>query len=458
MLDPAQLRRSFRGLFGGSPHVFRAPGRVNLIGEHTDYNDGWVLPIAIDRACYVLAQARTDNRLRIRSEQMHVAQPPSAVPGAHEIIDVALDDPRPPGHHWSAYVRGVAWALREAGYPVRGADLLISSDVPLGAGLSSSAALEVATALALLGISDLPMDRTRLALACQRAENEYVGMRCGIMDQLIACFARAGHAALIDCRTLKVEYAPIDESQARIVVANTMVKHALAASEYNRRRAECEDAVRRIREQLATVPHPREPAAAGELGWNVKALRDISWPQIEALVGAEPNSLATGDWRLTTAPGAPPSRPRASGGPRVETENRELRTENFASWPDNVLRRARHVTTENARVHAAVAALRAGDFAEVGRLMYESHHSLDADYAVTSPELNTMVALARELPGCYGARMTGGGFGGCTVNLVRADAAEQFALNLARHYQQSSGIKPEVYAVRASDAAGEICN
>ncbi len=383
MTNFANFRAEFQKLFGGSPRLFCAPGRVNLIGEHTDYNDGWVLPIAIDRACHVLTRARADERLRLGSEQMQ------------ETIEAALDAPRRPAHHWSAYVRGVAWALREAGQPICGADLLISSDVPLGAGLSSSAALEIAVAFALLGANNLSMERKQVALACQRAENEYVGMRCGIMDQFVACFGRAGHATLIDSRTLEVEHAPLDESRVRIVVANTMVKHALASSEYNRRRGECEDAVRRIR---AVRPEAR-------------ALRDVSWSDIESLA---------------------------------------------AAWPENVLRRARHVTTENARVHAAVAALRAGEFDTMGRLMYESHASLDADYAVTSPELNTMVALARELPGCHGARMTGGGFGGCTVNLVRADAATSFAQNLARRYRDSTGIKPDVYVVSASDGAKEI--
>jgi galactokinase len=390
------LRERFRALFGGEPdwagkparggkpRIFRAPGRVNLIGEHVDYNDGWVLPIAIDRACYVVVQPRTDSNLRMHSEQML------------ETVECALGDPPSSSHHWSEYVRGVAWGLAQAGASLSGADLLITSEVPLGSGLSSSAALEVASAFALLGVVGEQMDRTALARACQRAENEYVGMRCGIMDQLTACFGRPAHALLIDCRTLAVEPAEFDESQVRVVVANTMVKHALASSEYNRRRAECEEAVERIR------AHRPE----------VRALRDVS-----------PDDLAKFS---------------------------------LPEWPENVLCRARHVTSEIVRVHGAVAALRARDYHQVGRLMNKSHASLDTDYEVSSPELNTMVSLAREIPGCFGARMTGGGFGGCTVNLVRAANAESFADTLAARYEHATGRRPEIYICRTSEGAGEV--
>jgi len=371
-------------MFGATPRVFRAPGRVNLIGGHLDYNEGWVFPIAIDRSCFVAAKVRDDSRLRIRSVQMQ------------ETFDCHLDDSRPQEHHWSNYVRGVAWALREAGQSIAGADLLISNDVPMGAGLSSSAALEVSTAFALLSLSGLEIDRVQLARICQRAENEYVGMRCGIMDQLVACCGRRANALLIDCRTLEIEPVPFDESSIAVVVANTMVKHALAASsEYNRRRIECEDAVARTR-----VLRPE-----------VKALRDVSWPEIEKIA---------------------------------------------STWPDNIRRRARHVTTEMLRVHAAAAALRKGDFAELGRLISEAHISLDNDYEVSSAELNVMVALAKQIPGILGARMTGAGFGGCTINLIRPNAAAEFAGRLAKLYAEHTGITPDVYLCRASDGVEEI--
>jgi galactokinase len=379
-----QLQKKFGELFGGEPRIFRAPGRVNLIGEHVDYNEGWVFPIAIDRDCIVCARPRDDRRLRIHSEQMQ------------ETVDCGLDDPRPSRHHWSNYVRGVAWALAEAGQEIEGADFLISNDVPMGAGLSSSAALEVSCGLALLKISDAEMEPIALAQACQRAENEFVGMRCGIMDQLAACCGRRGHAMLIDCRLLTIEMVPLDESEVAVVVANTMVKHALAASsEYNLRRKECEEAVERIR-----IERPE-----------VKALRDVTWGEIEELA---------------------------------------------SRWPENIRRRARHVTTEIARVHSAGAALRKHDFAALGRLISQSHKSLDEDYEVSSPELNLMVNLASERPGFLGGRMTGAGFGGCTVNLVRASAAADFAMDLGRSYEERSGIRPEVCVCHAADGAAEV--
>src|SRR5487761_147675 len=384
MTSPDALRKTFAEMFDAMPRIFRAPGRVNLIGGHLDYNEGWVLPIAIDRSCFVAAKDRNDRLLRINSVQMQ------------ETFECHLDDPRPQEHHWSNYVRGVAWALQETGPSIEGADLLISNDVPMGAGLSSSAALEVSTALALLHLSGLEMDRVQLARICQRAENEYVGMRCGIMDQLVACCGRRAHALLIDCRTLEIESVPFDESSIAVVVANTMVKHALAASsEYNRRRIECDDAVARIR---ALRPE-------------VRALRDVSWPEIEQIA---------------------------------------------SPWPDNIRHRARHVTTEMLRVHAAAAALRKGDFAELGRLVSEAHVSLDNDYEVSSIELNLMVALAKQIPGILGARMTGAGFGGCTINLIRPERAAEFADNLAKSYAVRTGITPDVYLCRASDGVEEI--
>ncbi len=380
--DP--LKTDFREMFGGAPRVFRAPGRVNLIGGHLDYNEGWVLPIAIDRSCLVGARVRSDRRLRIHSVQMQ------------ETIEFSLDDPRPPKHHWSNYVRGVAWALGQAGQSIEGADLLISNDVPMGAGLSSSAALEVATAFGLLRLSGLEMDRVQLARTCQRAENEYVGMRCGIMDQLVACCGRRGHALLIDCRTLEIEPQPFDESRVAIVVANTMVKHVLAASsEYNRRRTECDDAVARVRTQRP----------------DVRTLRDVSWAEI---------------------------------------------AETSSTWPENIRRRARHVTSEMHRVHAAAAALRKGDFVALGRLISEAHASLSSDYGVSSVELNLMVDLASKIPGLLGARMTGAGFGGCTINLVGANGASEFARKLAKSYEEQAGIRPEVYLCRASDGVEEL--
>ena len=383
MLDFAKLVGDFQTRFDSVPRIFRAPGRVNLIGEHVDYSEGFVLPIAIDRHCVVLAAPRSDRRLRFHSQEFD------------ETIECAITDGAPKPGHWSAYVRGVAWALTQAGEHLTGADMLIASNVPIGAGLSSSAAIEVATAFALLEMNRRRLDRTRIATLCQRAENEYVGMRCGIMDQLVACCGEAGNAVLIDCRTLETSAVPVDANRVRIVVANTMAKHKLVASEYNQRRKECEDAVQRVR-----VRHH-----------NVRTLRDVTWPEIES---------------------------------------------EAAAWPDTIRRRARHVTTEIARVHAAVAALRGGNFAETGRLMAESHASLKRDFEVSCKELDTMVEIAASLPGCFGARMTGGGFGGCTVNLVAAASVEGFVEELAKRYRKATLISPEIYVCELSDAAGEM--
>ncbi|MDE3136046.1 MAG: galactokinase [Acidobacteriota bacterium] len=377
------LRQEFRRLFGAEPRAFRAPGRVNLIGGHTDYNEGWVLPLAIDRDCLVLATARSDRRLRVHSREFG------------ETIEAGLDGPAAGEHHWSRYVFGVAWALGGIGVPVAGADLLVASDVPHGGGLSSSAALEVSTAFALSGLASVSPDRAKIARACQRAENGFVGMRCGIMDQLASCFGRRDHALLIDCRTLDVRPVPLDSSRVRVVVANTMARHALAGSAYNRRREECEEAVRRI---AAVRP-------------GIRALRDASWEKIASLA---------------------------------------------QDWPESIRHRARHVTLEIARVHAAAKALESGDYEALGTLMLESHRSLHEDYEVSSAELNLMVELARELPGALGARMTGGGFGGSTVNLVRAEAVDDFTASLAHLYESRTGIVPQITACRPGDGAGEI--
>lgn len=383
MTDLEKLRRQFQKRFHSPPRAFSAPGRVNLIGEHVDYSEGFVLPIAIDRRCTVLIAPRPDRRLRFHSDQYN------------ETIECALHDGRAPQGHWSAYIRGVAWSLARAGEHLTGADMLISSDVPIGAGLSSSAAIEVATAFALLETNHRTLDRSRIATLCQRAENDYVGMRCGIMDQLVACRAAAGNAILIDCRTLETVSVPLDSSQVRIVVANTMAKHKLVGSEYNQRRKECEEAVQRLR-----VRHH-----------NIRTLRDVSWEEIA-----------------------------------LESE----------TWPENVRRRARHVTTEIARVHEMVAALRRKDFVEAGRLMAASHESLKDDFQVSCKELDTMVEIAAALPGCFGARMTGGGFGGCTVNLVAAEHAGRFSEELARLFRKETSVAPEIHFCEPSDGAGEI--
>jgi galactokinase len=381
-VDAEQLSAEFAQEFGGTPQIYRAPGRVNLIGEHTDYNDGFVLPAAIHFSTSVAISSRRDGRVMVVSKNMG------------ERAEFGLEHHGPPSAHWTNFVRGVITLLSRNFSGATGANLLISSDVPLGAGLSSSAALEVATAAAYLGISNRTMELRDLALLCQRAEHEFVGTRCGIMDQFIACVGEAGKAILLDCRSL--EYRPVEvPADLAIVICNTMVKHSLAAGEYNARRSECEEAVGILRRRFP----------------NIRSLRDTSMPQLE-----------------------------------------ELRE----SMPKVIFRRARHVVGEITRTQEFVAALEANETSRAGELMYQSHESLRDDYEVSCPELDTLVEIARELPDVVGARMTGGGFGGCTVNLVRQDASREVSDRLQSEYKRITGILPEVYVTQPARGVSRI--
>jgi galactokinase len=363
--------------------VFRAPGRVNLIGEHTDYNDGFVMPAAIDFSTWVTISPRDDRTISLFSENFG------------QQIGFDLEDPAPqPKGHWSDYVRGVAIVLEAAGYRLRGANLRIRGEVPIGSGLSSSAAIEVATGYALLESSGFAVDRLKLAKLCQRAENEFVGMRCGIMDQFISCHGQRGKALMLDCRSLEYRLLPLPEN-VRLVICNTMVKHELAGGEYNKRRAECEAGVRHL---------------AGRLE-GVRALRDVTAENLE---------------------------------------------NHGSDLPPVVYRRCRHVITENDRVLKATAALERGDLADFGDLMNESHRSLRDDYEVSCAELDLMVTLAREIKGVYGSRMTGGGFGGCTISLVVADDVDEFKRQVADGYEKATGRRPEIYICTAAGAAQEV--
>lgn len=383
MRSLSDLQTKFRARFGSAPRIYRAPGRVNLIGEHTDYNNGFVMPAAIHLSCWVAAALRRDRRVVIYSE--NVDQSAEA--------DLARL-PIAPSGNWSDYPIGVAVMLAQAGYALPGVDLYIRGEVPLGAGLGSSAAIEVSVAYAFIDSMRESVDRTRLALLCQRAENEFVGARCGIMDQFIACHAQSGTALFLDCRSLDFRLLHVPEV-ARIVICNTMVKHEIAGGEYNARRGQCEDAVRRLQQ---AVP-------------DAKSLRDVDSLQFE--------------------------------------HSKEL-------LPDVIYRRARHVITENQRVLDAAAALEAGDMARFGTLMVASHASLRDDYEVTCPELDLMVDIARQQEGVWGARMTGGGFGGCTVNLVRAADTADFQQRVAKAYLAATGITPRIYVSDASAGAETV--
>ncbi|HVG18291.1 MAG TPA: galactokinase [Blastocatellia bacterium] len=383
MMQASELRQKFRELYGQDARVYRAPGRVNLIGEHTDYNDGFVMPAAIDFYTWVAIAPREDRRLRLYSEEFS------------EAVEFDLDeaDPRR-ANHWSDYVRGVALSLEQAGHGLRGANLAIRSEVPIGSGLSSSAAIEVAAGLAMLDLAGLEIDRTELAKLCRRAENEFVGARVGIMDQFISCNGRAGHALMLDCRSLGFTLLPLAR-EVRLVVCNTMVKHALASGEYNARRAECEEGVRHLARSLP----------------GVRVLRDVTVDELERYGG---------------------------------------------DLPGVIYKRCRHVVTENARVIEAAAALGRGDLDSFGDLMARSHRSLREDYEVSCAELDIMVELAGKIEGVYGARMTGGGFGGCTVNLVKDASVADFKREVARGYEEATGRHPEIYTCTAAEGAEQV--
>jgi len=378
-----QLTRKFEEAFGARPWLYRAPGRVNLIGEHTDYNDGFVMPAAVGLYCWVAIAPRPDRRLTLHSSNFN------------QSISVDLDDPSPArSGTWSDYPVGTALSLERAGHRLRGANILIHGDIPFGSGLSSSAAIEVATGFALLENAGLEPDLTRLSLACQKAENDFVGARVGIMDQFISAHGKRDHSLMLDCRSLQFKLLPIPE-KVSLVVCNTGVKHAIASGEYNQRRAQCEEGVRLL---AAALP-------------GIRALRDVSSGQLEA---------------------------------------------HKALLPELVYRRCRHVITEDDRVELAAAALNQHDLEELGELMAASHRSLRDDYEVSCRELDVMVEIAGEQAGLIGARMTGGGFGGCTVNLVHTSGAEAFRENVAKAYEKRVGIRPEIYILTAADGVHRV--
>jgi galactokinase len=384
MLDIFALAADFRNKYGDKPRFFRAPGRVNLIGEHTDYNDGFVLPMAIDQQTIVAISPRRDRLLRVWSLNLN------------ETADLNLDELGPGRRgNWLDYVGGTAAAIEDSGASLTGANIAIQSDIALGGGLSSSAALEMSLGKALVSISNSPLDNLSLALAGQTAEHIHVGINCGIMDQFTSVHASAGHAILLDCRSITAKSIPLNLKGYRIVVCNSRVKHSLASSEYNQRRRDCERGVEMLRSILPEI----------------RALRDVSLSDF---------------------------------------------SKHKSILPDSVLRCSRHVITENARTLKAANALETGDIVEMGALMSSSHQSLRDDYLVSCPELDLLVKSAESQFGVLGARMTGGGFGGCTVNLVKGSAIGAFKENVSHQYQAENGLIPEIFVVNASDGASEI--
>jgi galactokinase len=387
----SHLLPAFRQSFHSDPEIIiRAPGRVNLIGEHTDYNDGFVLPVAIDRYANLAASKCVSNLATIQSIDFDQT-------ATFRITEIDPKSDRgwiTDRSHWANYPAGVAWALRENRSIFTGLDAVFTSTVPIGAGLSSSAAVEVAFATAWKKLYGLDIEAAALAKLCQHAENDFVGVACGIMDQLISVLGRKDHALFVDCRSLQTEDVPLPQNVA-IVVADTKVERSLASSAYNERRSQCEEATSILKRHDDSI----------------LALRDVT----PAFLLAHRTELAP-----------------------------------------IVFKRARHIVTENDRVRAAVSALKRSDLIEVGRLMKASHLSLRDDYEVSCKELDAMVECAWSIEGVIGSRLTGAGFGGCTVSLVKIDQADRFVEELHHAYKKKTGIEPAIYVCNASDGAKEF--
>ena len=390
MHDNTDLKQEFYRLFGpsssgGKTHIIRAPGRVNLIGEHTDYNDGFVCPMAIEPEVRIVCRARTDDVVRLAS---------TLFPG--QIVEFSISKKIERGQPaWANYGRGVAAELLAAGIRLVGMDALITNTLPMGGGLSSSAALEVSTALAFLTLDGLKMDPMRLALICQKAEHEYALVPCGIMDQMIVTSAKAGHATLYDVRQGTKQFVPIDANELRVIIVNSMVKHELSGGEYAKRRKQCELAVAHFSKDNPSI----------------KALRDVTIKQIESAAG-QLDPIA--------------------------------------------LKRARHVITENQRTVEAATLLTQRKYEQAGELMVQSHISLRDDYEVSAPELDYLVDESMKVKGVYGARMTGGGFGGCIVALTQPRAVDPLHEHLEKAYQDKFARSPTVFVTTAAVGASVV--
>jgi len=365
--------------------AFSAPGRVNLIGEHTDYNEGFVLPIAIGKKIIMLGQLRNDRLIQVFDL------------GYKTKIKFSLDSLTPlKKDTWANYLMGVMDEIQKAGYPLQGVNLVFTSNIPQRAGLSSSAALEVVTALTMAKLNSLEIKPLEMAHLCRRAENNFVGVACGIMDQYVSCLGQKNYALFIDCRSNDYELIPLKDPNYQIIICNSKVQRGLVDSEYNKRKEECKIATEFFKHKLN-----RE----------IRALRDIAIDEYEKYQ---------------------------------------------AQLPEIIARRARHVISENYRVQVGVQALREGNFSAFGQLMIESHRSLKNDYEVSCAELDLLVDLALKQEGVLGARMTGAGFGGCTVNLLKRDYVDFFKEKIKKEYKKITGINPDVYLTAPSGGAKVI--
>lgn len=377
-MDYTTIADKFTELFIYTPQLVRSPGRINLIGEHTDYNEGFVLPAAIDKEM-VLAVARNDSdTCRLFSMDFN------------EGVAFNLQDFKPSDKGWPNYIMGVVDQLQKAGYTIGGFDCVFGGDIPIGAGLSSSAALECGAAFALNQLFGLNIDKISMIRYAQKAEHVFAGVQCGIMDQFASVMGKKDFALQLDCRSLDYHYFPLNLHDYQIVLCDTGVKHALASSEYNTRRLECEQGVAKVREK-----HPE-----------VKSLRDVSLPMLE----------------------------------RVETE-----------LDPTIYKRCRYVIEENERLLSGCKLLEQGDIRGFGEKMYGSHEGLSVQYEVSCPELDFLVDYTKDMPYVVGARMMGGGFGGCTINLVAIEEKDTFIKVLTKGYQQQFGLALKTYEVAISD-------
>lgn len=373
-----QIKEKFEALFGKDPLIIRSPGRINLIGEHTDYNDGFVLPAAIDKEIYFAISKNNQDFCRIFSYDYE------------EMSTFQLQDYKPVPQSWSNYIMGVVAQLQSAGHPVGGFDCVFGGNIPIGAGLSSSAALENGICLGLSSVFELALDRLTMIQYSQKAEHEYAGVACGIMDQFASMMGKAGHAIRLDCRSMEYDYFPLNLGDYQFILCDTKVEHALADSEYNQRRRECELGV----------------TAVQNLYSGINSLRDVTFEMLDTV--------------------------------RVEV-------------PPTVYERCCYVLEENERLLTGSRCLERGDLEGFGKLMYGSHDGLSKKYEVSCKELDFLVDFTRDRQEVLGARMMGGGFGGCTINLVKKDQKERFEAEISQAYQEQLMRKPEIYEVNIVD-------
>jgi galactokinase len=378
-----RITKIFREQFSCGPLIVRSPGRVNLIGEHTDYNEGFVLPAAIDKAIYVGVGKREDEIINLYAVDFK------------ESYSSAVSFVRPTDKGWPNYILGVVDQLNKSGYKISGFDLVIDGDVPLGAGLSSSAAVECATVFALNELFHLGIDKMTMVKMAQSAEHHFAGVRCGIMDQFASMFGKAGHAIKLDCRSLQHEYVPLDLSGIKIVLINTNVKHSLASSEYNTRRQQCEQGVAWIKEH-----HPA-----------INSLRDASLEMLQQYV-----------------------RPK----------------------DELIFKRCKYIVEENQRLVKGCEDLNKGNIQALGKRMFQTHYGLSEEYEVSCKELDFLVDAVKDNPNVVGARMMGGGFGGCTINLVKEDAIDAIVEKLGKEYKEATGLELSCYIAQIENGSEVI--